>query len=292
MNIQRFIIGTTALLFSIFAAGCGMETLSDGDLDFSKENLQEVMETVTETTQDAAGKIAEKAEESELAEKAKDIGKAGAEKIEEAAKAGAQKLGDAAEEKIKEALKEKLEEAGLARAEKVKESLEQGIESAQNIDDDTLKELLNDALESAASSSDGGSLSDVKDIGLTSTDGSGKNYVFYCNGEEFSAVYREDNWKIIDSYKIENSADMKIICQALIDEHPVHGRDMVSYRTAEDMVYEWEIHNLAYSFLKDDETMRAKAKDVDFDPEDQGRTLEEIYYSRTGKELSISDFLN
>ena len=280
------------MLLSASATGCGVESLPEGDLDLSKENLQEVVETVTETTNDVAGKIAEKAEESGLTEKAKDLGKAGAEKVEEAAKAGAEKLGDVAEEKLKEALKEKLEAAGENGAQKVKESLEQGLESAQNIDENTIKELLNNSLKNAASSSEEGSLSKTTDIGLTSLDGSGGDYVFTYNGETFSAIYSEDNWQIIDSYRIDNSADMMIICQALIDEHPVHGRDMVGYRTAEDMVYEWEIHNLAYAYLGDDENLSNKARDVDFDPEDQGKTLEEIYYDRTGKELSISDFLN
>lgn len=292
MKIHGYVIGITALLLSASATGCGVESLPEGDLDLSKENLQEVVETVTETTNDVAGKIAEKAEESGLTEKAKDLGKAGEEKVEEAAKAGAEKLGDVAEEKLKEALKEKLEAAGENGAQKVKESLEQGLESAQNIDENTIKELLNNSLKNATSSSEEGSLSKTTDIGLTSPDGSGSNYVFTYNGETFSAIYSEDNWQIIDSYRIDNSADMMIICQALIDEHPVHGRDMVGYRTAEDMVYEWEIHNLAYAYLGDDENLSNKARDVDFNPEDQGKTLEEIYYDRTGKELSISDFLN
>lgn len=134
-------------------------------------------------------------------------------------------------------------------------------------------------------------LSSTSDIRLVDTDGKGSNYIFTYAGEEFSAIYSEDNWKIVDSYKINEEADMMIICQALIDEHPVHGRDMVSYRVPDDMVYEWTLHNMAYAFVSDDETMRNKAKDVDFDPEDQGRTFEEIYKSRTGKEFDFSDIL-
>ncbi len=134
-------------------------------------------------------------------------------------------------------------------------------------------------------------MSSTSDIRLVDTDGKGSNYIFTYAGEEFSAIYSEDNWKIVDSYKINEEADMMIICQALIDEHPVHGRDMVSYRVPDDMVYEWTLHNMAYAFVSDDETMRNKAKDVDFDPEDQGRTFEEIYKSRTGKEFDFSDIL-
>lgn len=49
---------------------------------------------------------------------------------------------------------------------------------------------------------------------------------------------------------------MTLICQALADEHPVHGADLVSYRTAEDMAYEWQQHNIAYQLLSDDSPFR------------------------------------
>ena len=136
-----------------------------------------------------------------------------------------------------------------------------------------------------------GLLTSASDIKLVNTDGKGSNYSFTYNGEEFSAIYTTDNWKIVDSYKINEEADMMIICQALIDEHPIHGSDMVSYRTADDMVYEWIMHNMAYAFISDDETLRKKAKDVDFDPEDQGKSFDEIYKSRTGKELDLNSIL-
>ena len=88
MKIHGYVIGITALLLSASATGCGVESLPEGNLDLSKENLQEVVETVTETTNDVAGKIAEKAEESGLTEKAKDLGKAGAEKSARPGEAG------------------------------------------------------------------------------------------------------------------------------------------------------------------------------------------------------------
>ena len=132
-----------------------------------------------------------------------------------------------------------------------------------------------------------GSLTSTADIGLTNIDG--VNYSFTYRGEEFRAQFQYDCWTIYDSYKITDKDDMKIICQALIDVHPVHGKDMVSYRTADDMAYEWEQHNLAYKYLPEDNAYRESAGNVDLDPYDQGRTFEEIYEDRTGQEFSIKE---
>ena len=128
-------------------------------------------------------------------------------------------------------------------------------------------------------------------ITLTDIDGKGTNYTFTYNGETFKAEYTiPENWKIHDSYLINSESDMLIICQALIDEHPIHGRDMVSFRTAEDMVYEWQIHNLAYAFLEDDDPFKDDCRDVDFDPKDQDLTIEEFYKSRTGEDFDFEKF--
>ena len=82
---------------------------------------------------------------------------------------------------------------------------------------------------------------------------------------------------------------MKKICQALIDEHPIHGSDYESYRTASDMAYEWKQHNIAHAILPDDNAFKQTTGNVDFDPEDQGKSLEELYESRTGQEFNFSD---
>ena len=131
-------------------------------------------------------------------------------------------------------------------------------------------------------------LRSTKDINLRDLDGKKTNYTFTYKNEEFSAKYTKDNWHIKDSYKITNKNDLEIICQALIDVHPIHGKDMKSYRTADDLVYEWQQHNLAYSFLPDDNLWKSHAKDVDLDPADQGRSLEEMYEARTGSKLDIT----
>ena len=122
-------------------------------------------------------------------------------------------------------------------------------------------------------------LNNPDDIGLYDVDGSGYTYGFNYNGEYFRAVYNYDTWSIYDSYRVRNSKDMEVICQALIDVHPVLGKDRTSYRTAKDMAYEWLQHNIAYELLPDSE-FKASAKDVDLDPDDQGLSLEEIYRKR------------
>lgn len=157
-------------------------------------------------------------------------------------------------------------------------------------DEDTGTEAT-DAQDSSAgeNNEEAGILTSASDINLTDTTGKGADYTFTYGDETFNAQYKTDNWKIIDSYKIDNEADLLIICQALIDEHPIHGADMESYRTAEDMVYEWVQHNLIYAFLPDDSQWKSSAKDVDLDPKDQNKSFEEMYEERTGKELTLED---
>ncbi len=137
-----------------------------------------------------------------------------------------------------------------------------------------------------------GVLTSTEDINLRDVDGKGKSYVFTYNGEDYSVEHWKEHWKIINSYKINDSNDMMIICQALIDVNPLHGADIESYRTAEDMAYEWVQHNIAYEFLPKDNEWRQKSKDVDFNPEDQGKSFVEIYEERTGKEFKLSEFFH
>lgn len=134
-------------------------------------------------------------------------------------------------------------------------------------------------------------LTSAKDLGFHIVDETTGKYAFTYNNETFTAVYTTDNWKIFNSYKINNEKDMTIICQTLIDEHPIHGRDMTSYRTVDDMVYEWLQHNLVYAVLPEDSEWLEHVKDVDLDPKDQNKSFDEIYKDRTGKELSIDDIL-
>ena len=104
-------------------------------------------------------------------------------------------------------------------------------------------------------------------------------YEFSYDGINFSCVYTPDNWTIYNSYLVRNSKDMELICEALSDIHPIHGADMVSYRTPQDMAYEWLQHNIAYELLPES-SFKQSAKDVDLDPADQGKSLEELYRSR------------
>ncbi|MBR0281070.1 MAG: hypothetical protein IJQ81_05680 [Oscillibacter sp.] len=145
--------------------------------------------------------------------------------------------------------------------------------------------------ETAAEAEKSRQLSSVEDIGLHAVDETGKNYAFSYHQEEFSARYTPDNWKIVDSYKITDMDDIVVICQALSDVHPVHGRDMESFRAPEDMAFEWLQHNIAYAVLPDNSPWKRNAKDVDLNPADQGKTFEEMYEDRTGKKFRIEDFL-
>ena len=173
--------------------------------------------------------------------------------------------------------------------EEIKETAKEAAEASQEIAAQNAAEASQDVAGQNADANE--STITKEDLGLHDTDGSGKNYSFTYKGEEFTAIYTTDNWKVRDSYRITSLSDIKVVCQALIDEHPVHGKDMVSFRTADDMADEWQIHNIAYEFLEDDDPLKEHAKDVDLDPKDQGLTLEELYKSRTGKDLDINAYL-
>lgn len=131
-----------------------------------------------------------------------------------------------------------------------------------------------------------------EDIELTNVDGDGEDYTFTYRGEEYSCTYIPDNWKIRNSYKITNEADIKMICEALIEEHPVHGKDLESYRTADDMAYEWVQHNLAFKYLPEGNAYKTKARDVDLNPADQGLSIKEMYERRTGQTLTMDVIMN
>lgn len=126
-----------------------------------------------------------------------------------------------------------------------------------------------------------GELSSVDDVALVPMDDYGYSYIFTYGGEEFTACFDTYAWRVYDSYRIDNHNDIVTICQALINEHPVYGADWESWRTAEDMAYEWEQHNLAYKMLPVNSHWRDDAKDVDLDPYDQGKSFHDLYASRT-----------
>lgn len=154
-----------------------------------------------------------------------------------------------------------------------------------------VKEQVKKELAEQDGSTEPGILSGVDDVVLTDLTGAGTDYVFTYDDVPYSATYTPDNWEIKDSYRITNEMDMALICQALINEHPIHGKDMISYRTCDDMAYEWVQHNIAYSFLPEDSKWMESVKNVDFDPEDQGRSYRDLYEDRTGKKFDIPDIL-
>ncbi|HAG14620.1 MAG TPA: hypothetical protein DCG49_12290 [Ruminococcus sp.] len=126
------------------------------------------------------------------------------------------------------------------------------------------------------------------DINLRNAEGDSSHYLFTYHETDFQAVYKTDHWTIQDSYRITDPADMIMICDALIAAHPIHSADLTGYRTASDMAYEWTQHNLAYQLLGEDAPYKENAKDVDFDPNDQGKSMYEIYLDRTGQDSTAS----
>ena len=128
-------------------------------------------------------------------------------------------------------------------------------------------------------------LNSPEDIGLHCTDESKKIYVFTYAELDFTAVYSPDNWHITDSYLIESYEDIVTICRALIEVHPIHSADMTSYRTADDMAYEWHQHNIAYSLLPDGSDWKESAKDVDLDAKDQNKNLFDFLIDRLDTDI-------
>ena len=99
------------------------------------------------------------------------------------------------------------------------------------------------------------------------------HFTFLYNGETYHATFAEDTWKIIDSWKITDRSDMTIICRGITDAHPIPTPDHTGFRTPEDMAFEWEQHNIAYYMLPEGAKWKENAKDVDLNPEDQGKTI-------------------
>lgn len=121
---------------------------------------------------------------------------------------------------------------------------------------------------------------DAEEMKMYDIDGNNENFAFTYNDEVFYAYYKPENWQIVDSYKIIVKDDMITICQALIDIHPLHGSDGESWREPEDMAKEWLQHNIAYNILPDGDIHKENAKDVDFNPEDQGKSMVDMYNTK------------
>lgn len=123
-------------------------------------------------------------------------------------------------------------------------------------------------------------LSGLPEITYEYSDSYYEYYSFDYAGEEFEVLHEYDNWKIFDSNKIRNSKDMQLICEALLDIYQVHGVDLESYRTPEDMAYEWIQHNIVYEMPLTDARYKESAANVDLDPGDQNKTIVEMFKDR------------
>ena len=264
-----------SVLVALALTGCSMipESLSDiadQAIEASSDEASQMIDNLTQQATETAQSLA-----SQVIDESKD-------KIEEATKEAAKEAAKQAAENAKDLSEDFAQQA----KERAKEAAKKAIDEAGNYN------VTQEDISSALSSVQTGLLNSTADIALTAQDDQGKNYTFTYDNKEYTAIHTTDHWKIKNSYDINIEADMYIICQALIDLHQIHGKDMVSYRTADDMVYEWEVHNLAYAMISDDDPMKSHVRDVDFDPQDQGCSFEEIYYNHTGKEFDLSQFLN
>ncbi|MBP3901988.1 MAG: hypothetical protein J6D53_11150 [Blautia sp.] len=152
-----------------------------------------------------------------------------------------------------------------------------------------VKAIIPNTIVSFQNNASGGILSSEEDIGLWSSDGA--NYYFTYNGTEFHAEHRYDSWVIYSSYRIINASDIEIICSALSREHPVPSIDYTSYRTPSDMALEWIQHNIVYYQLPEGSHWREHAMTVCLDPEDQGKTFQELYEDRTGAKLDNEELI-
>ena len=121
-------------------------------------------------------------------------------------------------------------------------------------------------------------LGSAEDILLTTEDS--VQYQFQYHGETFRARFLDGVWKIYDSYRIGNDQDQIIICQALADEHPVRDKAGTGFRTPEDMAFEWQQHNLAFLLLPEGAPWKENARDVDINPEDQGKDIMQFFLER------------
>ena len=131
----------------------------------------------------------------------------------------------------------------------------------------------------------------ITDINLRKKEKDSETYLFEYRKKTYEAIYTPDNWHITNSYQIREQNDIAIICKKLIEIHPIHGKDMKTYRKVEDLVTEWIQHNMIYDLLPDNNKWKNNVKDVDLDPKDQGRSMEELYESRTGKKINIEDII-
>ncbi len=144
-----------------------------------------------------------------------------------------------------------------------------------------VKKTVDEKIKSSDKKSGTGSLASADDLNLR-RNGSAYDYLFTYNGEDYRAVYITDTWKIYDSYKITNKHDMKIICQTLSDIYPVPSRDGTSVRTADDMAYEWDQHNKIYMIAPEGSRTKERTRNVDLDPEDQGKSYKDLYQENLG----------
>ncbi|MBR6337181.1 MAG: hypothetical protein IKR76_05550 [Ruminococcus sp.] len=108
-------------------------------------------------------------------------------------------------------------------------------------------------------------------------------YTLMYNGMSFNVIYtpatssyKQEKWKIENSYRIKSHEARVYICQMLQEHHLLHNADGNAIRSAENMAFEWRVHNDLYEIgvaIKKKNPAKsqyliAHCKDVDMNPED------------------------
>ena len=135
------------------------------------------------------------------------------------------------------------------------------------------------------SQDDSSHLEKASDINLSyvKTEETKAIYNFDYNSNTYTAIYSTDSaeWHINNSYQIENHDDIVLICSELIQEKPVPGIAEGTHRTASDLTYEWEQHNIAYYYLEPfNIPVKNSVANVDLNRDDQGKSWLQLAWDR------------
>ncbi|MCR5816797.1 MAG: dockerin type I repeat-containing protein [Ruminococcus sp.] len=114
------------------------------------------------------------------------------------------------------------------------------------------------------------------------TKNSDGTYTLVYKKDTFTVYYKEskktdgstdEDWKIMDSWRIDNYEIMRIICQILMEEHPIHYPNSSKVRSVDSMAIEWVLHNSGYiDYTEKGDTENAeRCRHVDINSNDADR---------------------
>ena len=128
-----------------------------------------------------------------------------------------------------------------------------------------------------------------ENLELEGTEDMYESYSINYGSDVLTAIYEDEEWQIIDSYKVKSCADMELICEKLNEIHTIPASESSQEKTREpkDMTFEWLQHNMIYDILPDDSEWKESTKHVNLNAADQGKTYIEIYEGRTGERFDM-----